>query len=234
MTGNVTVARNFTQSGNATMTAPSFTFFVGGAFVITDGSFDANGGTVSFNGTGGQSLNSGQQALANLVHNGSGTLRLLDCDLLVTGNFTNSSGTFDGNGQAVTVWGLTTIADGTRYLGSSGNQYFGAFTNNGTLTLGIGGTFTVTGDYTQGSAATLEVVLGGPPAGGLFSRMSVGGMATLTGTLKVTLVNGYVPTTGDSFPIMTFASRSGDFTTGPAAFSRNYDDVGGSLTLVAN
>ena len=61
-----------------------------------------------------------------------------------------------------------------------------------------------------------------------------GGVATLNGTLTVTLANGYVPTSGDSFQIMTFASRSGDFTTGPAGFTRNYDDVNGILTLVAN
>jgi hypothetical protein len=203
-----------------------------------DGSFLSTGGTVKFNGSADQALDSGGQAFANLVHqaaNGTVTLSLTGNDLAVNGSFTNSIGIFDANTQAVTVNALTTLAAGTRYLASSGNQSFAdLFINSGTLTLGIGGTFAVTGDYTQASGATLEVVLGGTPASGQFSQMSVGGTATLNGTLKVTLANGYTPTTGDTFQIMTYGARSGDFTTGPAGFTRNYDDVNGILTLVAN
>jgi autotransporter-associated beta strand protein len=149
MSAAVTVARNFTQSGGAVL-APSTNLSVGGAFVITDGAFDANGGTITLNGSGGQSLVAGDQALANLVHAGGGTLRLGDADLTVTGAFTNSSSDFDANGRAVTVWGLTTIANGTRYLGSSGSQYFG-----GGLSMPAGGSLdgailTLAGDLSAG------------------------------------------------------------------------------------
>jgi hypothetical protein len=81
-------------------------------------------GAVNFVGTGTQSLGGTGGNLPNLVHNGSGTLRLTS-DLTVTGAFTNSSGTFDANGHALTVGGLTTNDNGTQYLGSTGSQTFG-------------------------------------------------------------------------------------------------------------
>jgi hypothetical protein len=57
------------------------------------------------------------------------------------------------------------------------------------------------------------------------------GQVTLDGTLLVTLLNGFVPDAGDSFQVLTFASRQGDFATPPDGFDLNYDDL--SLTLVA-
>ncbi len=112
----------------------------------------------------------------------------------------------------------------------------GAFTNLGHLTLGAGSTLTVTGDFTQGAAATLEVLLGGTPDTGQFGRLVVTGRANLDGSLQITLANGYVPGTGDAFRILTYASRgtpATNFAHPPAGFDLNYDDVAGSLTIVA-
>jgi hypothetical protein len=51
----------------------------------------------------------------------------------------------------------------------------------------------------------------------------------------VTLINGYTPTTGDSIPIMTFASETGTFATltgdGPL-FTDTYEAT--DVRLVAN
>jgi outer membrane autotransporter protein len=89
----------------------------------------------------------------------------------------------------------------------------------------------VTGDYTQGSGATLEFQLGGV---GLSGQLNVTGNAALDGTLTLTPVNGYTPATGDAFQILTFGSRNGtDFANPPPGFDLNYDDVGGSLSVVA-
>jgi hypothetical protein len=47
-------------------------------------------------------------------------------------------------------------------------------------------------------------------------------------------VNGYVPTTGDAFTILNFATRNGsDFANPPAGFTENFDDVNGNLTVLA-
>jgi hypothetical protein len=89
----------------------------------------------------------------------------------------------------------------------------GDFTNTGNLTLGPGSMFRVTGNYIQDPTGTLEVQLGDVPASGQFGQLVVSNQATLNGTLQIDLVNGYPGNPGDTFTIVTFGSRSGDFTT---------------------
>jgi hypothetical protein len=178
-----------------------------------------------------------------------GTLSGGTYDLLGTLQFANAVVTtnaanliLDGSGAGITdlsgndalgpnlalnaVGGHLTVLDGYSFT-TAGN-----FENDGTLTIGVGSAFNVSGNFTQGAAATLVIQLGGTSAG-QFGQLTVSGTATLAGTLSVTLVNGYVPTTGDTIPVLTYGSRSGDFTTGPVGFNRSYDDVDGILNLVA-
>jgi len=68
----------------------------------------------------------------------------------------------------------------------------------------VSGNLTLTG--------ALNVGLGGTAAG-QFDRIQVTGAATLGGTLNVSLVGGFLPAIGDTFEILTFASRTGDFAT---------------------
>jgi hypothetical protein len=117
-------------------------------------------------------------------------------------------------------------------LGGAAFTTAGPFENDGTLVVGAGSTFSVSGNFVQGATATLDLQLGGTSAG-QYGTLAVTGTATLAGTLQDTLVNGYMPTTGDTFPLLTYGARSGDFATGPAGFNRNFDDVNGILTLVA-
>ena len=44
-----------------------------------------------------------------------------------------------------------------------------------------------------------------------FDKYTVTSAATLDGSLSINLVNGYLPNIGDTFEIMTFASRNGTF-----------------------
>src|SRR5690606_36103355 len=87
------------------------------------------------------------------------------------------------------------------------------------------GSVVVTGDYAQSVAGTYSVEIGGLQPGSDFDRTEIGGAATLNGTLAISLVNGFTPSVGDTFEIMTFGSRSGDF----ASFTGS--DLGGDLTL---
>jgi len=41
----------------------------------------------------------------------------------------------------------------------------------------------------------------------------ISGTASLAGTLNVSLVNNYTPEIGDSFEVLNFSDRIGDFTT---------------------
>jgi N-acetylneuraminic acid mutarotase len=108
------------------------------------------------------------------------------------------------------------------------------FSNTGTLTIGASSVFTVNGNYTQDPKATLEIQLAGPSSSGQFGQLVVTGTATLGGTLTITLLNSYVPQSGDSYTILTFASRGTpptSFATTPSAFGLTYDDGAGTLTL---
>ncbi|MBI3450386.1 MAG: LEPR-XLL domain-containing protein, partial [Acidobacteria bacterium] len=71
----------------------------------------------------------------------------------------------------------------------------------------------------------LEVEIGGktpgpgatdPLAG--FDQINVTGSATLSGTLKIVLVDGFLPTAGDTFDFLTFGTVTGAFTTSTGLF----------------
>ena len=75
------------------------------------------------------------------------------------------------------------------------------------------GILTVTGNYSQFAGGALNLNIGGLTAGSLFDQLAVGGSATLGGTVNVSLASGYTPNIADSYQVVTFASRSGDFQT---------------------
>jgi hypothetical protein len=83
--------------------------------------------------------------------------------------------------------------------------------NAGTVTPGPAiGTLTITRSFTQTSTGTLNIRIGGPSQ---FDTLAVGGTATLGGTLNVSLTNGFAPSNGNAFQVISYASRSGAFAT---------------------
>ena len=46
-----------------------------------------------------------------------------------------------------------------------------------------------------------------------YDQLAVTGTASLGGTINISTINGYLPTVGTSFQVLTFASRTGDFQT---------------------
>ena len=67
------------------------------------------------------------------------------------------------------------------------------------------------GVFTQASSGVLDIQLGGTPASNQFGSLTIAGAATLAGTLKAELVEGYAPATTDAFTPVTFAGESGSF-----------------------
>ncbi|MFA6610520.1 MAG: carbohydrate binding domain-containing protein, partial [Candidatus Omnitrophota bacterium] len=134
--GNFTInsGRSFTTNGKAMTVAGNWT---------NSGTYTHGNNTVTFDGTGTQVLIPGSSSFYNLIHSGSGILRVTTYNLTIAGALTQSNGTFDANGRAVTVTGLTTVSSG-EYQSKSGYQTF-----NGGLTIS-GGTFT-------GSTGTVDV-----------------------------------------------------------------------------
>jgi hypothetical protein len=147
----------------------------------------------------------------------------------------NATVVLDGAGSALTNFATLATNGGTlQVLDGAAFTTAGNFSNTGTLTVGLASVVTVGGSYTQQDPnATLEVQLGGTADTGLFGQLMVHGTANLGGTLALTPVNGYTPTTGDSFAILTYAARTGDFANPPPGFTLSYDDVNGILTVIA-
>ncbi len=136
---------------------------------------------------------------------------------LVAGSIVNSGTLTVGPADTVTVSGaLTQYSTGALdlELGSGGPSQLvaGSIVNSGTLTVGPADTVTVGGALTQTSTGTLDVQLGGGPSTKSFGAVDAGGIATLAGTLKADIVNGYAPATTDSFTPIEFAGETGNFT----------------------
>ncbi|MDX2131376.1 MAG: hypothetical protein SFY69_04920 [Planctomycetota bacterium] len=95
------------------------------------------------------------------------------------------------------------------------------------------GTLAIQGTYTQGAGGTLEVQIGGAQAGA-FDVLSVSGAAALGGTLRVRLVFAHQPSPGNTYDIMTMASRNGTFAMVDApGFQVDYFNTFVRLTYIA-
>ena len=148
--------------------------------------------------------------------------------------------TIDGNSQA-----RFDVQDGTVLLGdvtnmttleAEGNISTTNLTNDSLLNPGIGtGRLDLTGDFTQTINGSLNIQLGGTMTGE-YDELLISNTAELDGILNISLVNGYAPELGDSFDIISFGSRQGDFDdiilptlSGDLAFSAQF--IGNTLNL---
>ncbi len=84
------------------------------------------------------------------------------------------------------------------------------FNNNGTVNLQTG-SLAIDGGYALSGSPRLNVALGGANPGSQFTQETFAGPAALGGILDVTLANGFSPTNGQSFAIVTYGSESGQF-----------------------
>ncbi|HNK18159.1 MAG TPA: CARDB domain-containing protein, partial [Piscinibacter sp.] len=97
--------------------------------------------------------------------------------------------------------GTVNVAAGTLVYGSN-------LSNQGSVSIAPGARMNVSGAFSNGASATVRVGLGNATTIGV---LAVSGTASLNGTLNVYLGGGYVPTPGDIFNVITYASRSGAF-----------------------
>ena len=97
-----------------------------------------------------------------------------------------NGGTIEGNGTinvAVTNSGLLN----PRYVS---NTEFGRLTING--------------NYTETNNASINIQLGGNTAGVNFDQVDINGSANFDGTLNISLLNGFTPTVGSTFDVLTY------------------------------
>lgn len=136
-----------------------------------------------------------------------------------------NGGTFGGFGRvlgSVSNNGVLRPGANTGLLSVAGNYYQGT---NATITFQIGGlTATefrvqqmVTGPIVVtsvvGNATNITTNFPTVTVTGLYNRLTVGGAATLGGTLRVALTNNYIPSNGASFSIISASSFTGTFNT---------------------
>jgi hypothetical protein len=118
-----------------------------------------------------------------------------------TGQINLESGAvFDARGPINMNGGQFNFLGGTLHI----DAFNGNLVNQGgTLAPGhSAGTTAVSGNYTQRSAARLEVEVGGVLPG-QWDMLTVEGNAILEGTLEVKLIDGFEPVMGNSFTILT-------------------------------
>jgi autotransporter-associated beta strand protein len=182
--GNVFLGANNLREGSNNLS----TTFSG---VIQDGGFGGgDGGSLSKIGTGTLILSSTNTYTGN-TNVRHGALRV---DGSITSNtFVYASGSLSGTG---TVYGDVT------------NDRIGRVGPGEAL--GVPGVLTVVHNYTQAQYATLMIQIAGTSTGD-FSVLNVLGIANLNGNLAPVLLNGFVPTVGDSFTFLNYASFTGAF-----------------------
>jgi RHS repeat-associated protein/uncharacterized repeat protein (TIGR01451 family) len=175
------------------------------------GTIEADSGTLLLN------ANSISQVSGNTLS--AGTWSAINGAALLFPNgttITNNNATLNLDGIGASIDGLGGLNSNSGSISLTNGATFttaGDFSNSGSLTAGAGSTLSVAGNYTQTSTGVLNVQLGGTPASGQFGQVAVQSAANLDGNLNVSLVNGFTPSSGQDFPVMTFGSASGSFAT---------------------
>ncbi|MFM6481891.1 MAG: beta strand repeat-containing protein [Microcystis panniformis] len=140
---------------------------------------------VVFNNTGTVEVQSGRLNFSNYIHNNANLI--LKGGVLTFSNPLNiNGGSIEGNGTinvAVTNSGLLN----PRYVS---NTEFGRLTING--------------NYTETNNASINIQLGGNTAAVNFDQIDINGTANFDGTLNVSLLNGFTPTLGSTFDVLTY------------------------------
>ncbi len=186
-TNPVMVSGPFTWAGGSLLT--NTVQFTGGSFSnslsLNNGGQVINTGTLNWSAT---SINTGNNSL--ISNTPSGTINLITN---VSEGSLGGSRTFANAGQINAAFtGTTSIGDG--------------FTNHGTVTFNSG-LVNLSGSHSL-AGGTLVF---GISALNNYGSNSLNGVAALTGTLK-SIFNGYLPSVGNTFNIMTYGSSSGSFT----------------------
>jgi hypothetical protein len=168
----------------------------------------SSGGTINNAGLFRKSSGTGTAYVSDTYFNNTGTVEV-DSGTLAFGNFSQTAG-------------LTHLKSGDLAFSSPANILGGDVIGSGTIYGSIvnsGGLLspefpseplTIYGNYTQGADATLLIELAGL-GNGQFDLLNVNGIASLDGTLEIEFLNGFHPAIGDTFQIMDFYSKTGDF-----------------------
>lgn len=154
-----------------------------------------------------------------------------------TGTFNQTGGTLDvsnvviigNNGVFDFQGGTTTVGNALEnfgtFKGSGAGTFNGYVINYGTVSPGASpGVLAINGHFLQNYDGTLDIELAGYNQGTEYDILSITGIATLDGTLSVSLLNSFLPGFGDTFTILEAANGvNGTFS------NLNLPSLGGGL-----
>ena len=221
----------------------SGTTLTGGNYALTgtlefqNANIVTNAASITLTGASAQILdsNTNNNALANLAATVANSLLSLQGGQILTtaASYANKGKTTVGAGSGFTVAKTysqsagTTTVDGTltakkglivkkgTLLGQG--TVAAVVTSNAAITVGDStskpGVLSSTGTYTQSGTGILNVSIGGKQVGSQYSQLAVSNGSDLNGTLNIKLINGYVPSIGDEFTILTSSALTGQFAT---------------------
>jgi hypothetical protein len=253
---------NFTNFSAHTLTGG--TYLVGGTFAFANAKIVTNAATIELTSPTAQivDFNTNINALTSLASNTMmGSLTISgNAGLVTTPSFSNAGIAIVAAKSKFAVGGIytqtmgTTKVDGTLTAPTGfslqGGTLFGKGTIAATVTSGASvtagdtvtgsGKLSITGAYTQQVAGSLNIQVGGTAVGNKYSQLAVSNGVSLDGTLNVTLIKNFVPAIGDTFTIVTFSTRSGQFATvnglsinSGEHFQVNYTSTGVQLQVVS-
>ncbi|HEX7830704.1 MAG TPA: DUF11 domain-containing protein, partial [Thermoanaerobaculia bacterium] len=222
-TGSIILdGRTITNNGTITYTTAS------NPLALTNNASIQNAGTFSVQTD--TAINAGIGA--NTIIN-SGTFKKITAtgNTLISAATTNtnianfSTGMTTFNGGYTQNAGTTTIASGATLaspltINLNGGTLTGTgivaadLNNDGTVAPGMSpGLLQINGDYAQSASGILNIEIAGVNPGVTYDQLGVSGTATLNGTLNASYIGGFVPTDGNTFDVLTFASSTGTFST---------------------
>jgi hypothetical protein len=211
---NLTIMSGFFTAPNA-----GFSFTVSGNFDNGHGgTFTPGTGTVTLNGASGtQTLDDGGQSFTNVTHSGAGTLQIINNALNVSGTLTNSAGTLDASGQALSTANVS-ITGGTLKAPATGVS----FTVSGNWSR-TAGTFNANGGKVTFNGTTQTITSGGQSFNDIdcqaATSLTTNDALTSAGTLTAT--NGTFNVSGFSVTAKNVTIAATGALTAPASASFN-------------
>ncbi len=243
-------------------------YMVSGTLGFDGANIVTNAANITLTGATAQIINdlNNANALANFAANAkTGTLSLQSGKMLTTtGDVSNAghltvgvgSGFQSGvypNGSYIQTAGTTTV-DGAFSAPTGMTIQAGMLVGKGTISSTVQSSgkvtagdsaakpsvFSINGTYTQNSAGALNISIGGTTVGTQYGQLAVSNGVSLNGTLSIKLINGFVPTVGNTFVILTGSAISGTFATVKGTsinssehFSVSYNANNVTLTVVS-
>ena len=206
--------------------------------------------------------NMGTNALATLTSNATtGILSLQSGQVLMTaGNLSNAGMITVGTATSFKVGGSYTQTAGKTTVDGTLTAPTGLLLQNGMLqgqgtvaaamtsdatvvagdTTSKAGKLAINGSYTESGTGALDVAIGGHTVGTQYSQLTVSNGAHLSGTLNIKLINGFVPSIGSVFTILTanpvthtFATVNGLHINSGEHFDIAYTSTAVTLTVAA-